>query len=220
MKSRIIGWLLLLMIFLVPACSSTPAVGIPSTPGPEDGPTMTPELAPVVVETTLVPEPDIIVRAYLDAWQVSDYASMYALLTADSQANLSIDDFTERYHKVAIEAALSDVDYDILSSLVRDQNNAQASYRVVLHSVLVGDIQRETVINLSMQSGAWHVIWDDTLILPELAGGNTLWMDRYVPSRANIYDRNGEVIVAPAKAVSVGIVPGHIDPEPKQEYRI
>ncbi len=217
MKSRIIGWPLLLMIFLVTACSSTPAVGIPSTPGPEDGPTLTPELAPVVVETTLVPEPDIIVRAYLDAWQVSDYASMYALLTADSQANLSLEDFTERYHKVAIEAALSSVDYDILSSLVRDQNNAQASYRIVLHSVLVGDIQRETVINLSMQSGAWHVIWDDTLILPELAGGNTLWMDRYVPSRANIYDRNGEVIVAPAKAVSVGIVPGHIDPEQERE---
>ncbi|MBE9523609.1 MAG: hypothetical protein IMY76_00825 [Chloroflexi bacterium] len=217
MKPRIIGWQLMLMIFMLAACNSPTPLGASSTPVPEIVLTMTPGLPPVDVETTPVPDADAAVHAYLDAWQLSDYASMYALLTAESQASISMDDFSERYHKVAVEAALSGVEYEILSSLVRDQYSAQASYRVVLHSVLVGDIQRDTVINLSLESGAWHVIWDDTLILPELADGNKLWMDRYVPSRANIYDRNGEAIVAPAKAISVGIVPGHINPKQEEE---
>jgi len=213
MKLKKISGILVLIIFILSACSSTTPSQTPSTHVSENGSTLTPALPSVVVETTPVPDADVAVRAYLDAWQESNYANMYALLTSESQTAISVEDFSERYHRVAVEAALSSVDYEILSSLVIDQNDAQASYRVVLHSVLVGDIQRDTVINLKMQSGAWHVVWDDALILPELAGGNSLWMDRYVPSRANIYDRDGEAIVAPAKAVSVGILPGRIDPD-------
>jgi len=215
MKTKFVSGILMLIIFILSACTSTMPSDLTSTPVPGSGSTLTPALPPVVVETTPVPDPDAAVRAYLDAWQTSDYANMYALLTSASQAAVNIEDFTELYHGVNVEAALSGIDYEILSSLVIDQNNAQASYRVVLHSVLVDDIQRDTIINLNIQSGAWHVVWDDALILPELAGGNTLWMDRLVPSRANIYDQGGEAIVAPAKAVSVGILPGRITP--KQE---
>ncbi len=216
MKSRMICWQFILLLLMLTACSSTPLEAT-STLKPELVQTMTPNLPAVDVETTPVPDVDAAVRAYLDAWLLSDYDSMYALLTAESQTSITIEDFSERYHKVSVEAALQGIDYDILSSLVRDRSNAQASYRVILHSVLVGDIQRDTVIDLSLESGAWHVIWDDTLILPDLADGNYLWMDRYAPSRANIYDRNGDAIVAPAKAVSVGIIPGHIDPRQEEE---
>ncbi|MEN8172815.1 MAG: penicillin-binding transpeptidase domain-containing protein [Chloroflexota bacterium] len=213
MKFNKMAWLLIVMITLLPACSNTSPSASINTPISDGGPTLTPALPSVVVETTPAPDPDAAVRTYLDAWRDSKYTDMYALLTSDSQVTISRDDFVERYHRITIEAALSSVDYEILSSLVIDQNNAQAGYRILLNSALVGDIQRDTVINLKMESGAWHIVWDDTLILPELANGNKLWMDRYIPSRANIYDRYGEVIVAPAKAVSVGILPGRIDPD-------
>jgi penicillin-binding protein 2 len=86
------------------------------------------------------------------------------------------------------------------------------SYRVILHSILVGDIQADTLMNLSTENGQWRVQWDDTLVLPQLAGGNYLGMERYIPARANIYDRDGHALVAQSDATAIGLRPGLIDP--------
>ncbi|MEA3351882.1 MAG: penicillin-binding transpeptidase domain-containing protein, partial [Chloroflexota bacterium] len=122
------------------------------------------------------------------------------------------------YRDAMAEAAIDSVEYEILSSLESDTISAQVSYEIKLHSVLVGDIQRDTTMNLSLVDGAWRVQWAENLILPELAGGNTLWMDRHVPARANIYDRYENPIVGYAQAVSVGIVPGHIAPSQEEDF--
>jgi penicillin-binding protein 2 len=114
---------------------------------------------------------------------------------------------------VAQEAALQGVDYEILSSLVRP-DQAQVSYRVVMDSSLVGKFQGDTLMNLSLEDGEWRVQWDDTLVIPQLEGGNYLAMDRqgYRPARANIYDRNGQALVAQVDATAIGIYPDQIDP--------
>lgn len=174
--------------------------------GTEVPPTLTPSPTPI-------PDPETTVRAYLEAWKAEQYEGMYALLTAVSQDAISLEDFIARYTSVANQAALSGVDYEILSALVKGSASAQASYRITWQSVLVGDIQRETVMNLSLEAGGWRVQWVDDLLLPELANGNYLWMDRHIPTRGNIYDRNGNIMVAFTEAVSIGIVPGQINPE-------
>lgn len=178
-------------------------------------PTITPTstLGPVGVITTSVPDARPAARAYLDAWQADDYTSMYSMLTSISRDALSEEDFVDHYRSVANEMALAGLDYDILSVFVRNPENAQASYRVVFHSTLVGDIQRDTVMNLTLEQGQWRVQWDDTLVMPDLAGGNYLGMERFVPSRANIYDRNGRALVAQADATAIGLIPDQIDPE-------
>ncbi|MFM8320054.1 MAG: penicillin-binding transpeptidase domain-containing protein [Chloroflexota bacterium] len=152
--------------------------------------------------------------AYLEAWKAEDYAAMYPLLTAVSRDALSQEEFIDHYTGIAIEAALSGVSSEPLSVLV-DQQKAQVRYRVTLTSQLVGDISRETVMNLRLEKGEWRVEWDDTLVLPELQGGNYLVMDRgsYVPSRANIYDRSGKALVAQADAIAVGLLPDRVQPD-------
>ena len=75
-------------------------------------------------------------------------------------------------------------------------------------------ITRDTVMNLRLEKGKWRVAWDDTLILPELEGGNYLVMNRsgYIPARANIYDREGLALVAQADATAIGLLPDQVDP--------
>ncbi len=177
---------------------SATATPIPPTPLP---PTPTP-----------IPDPEEPARAYLEAWKVDDYTSMYAMLTGISKDAITEEDFKERYRKVLSEAAVQELDYQVLSSFVRNASSAEVGYRITLHSVLVGDIQRDTIMNLSFEGGQWRVQWADELILPELAGGNYLWMDRQIPARANIYDRDGNAIVSYGEAVSVAIIPGLIEP--------
>jgi penicillin-binding protein 2 len=175
--------------------------------------TPAPTLAPAPTPTVNSADVNSVARAYLDAWKGEAYEAMYPLLTSLSQDAIRAEEFARHYESVAVEAALGGVDYEILSVLAQP-DKAQVRYRVTLHSMLVGDITRETVMNLRNEKGEWRVEWDDTLVLPELQGGNYLVMDRggYVPSRANIYDRQGRALVAQADATAVGFYPDQVVP--------
>ncbi len=201
-------WMTLFVLLILAGCSgpAEPTARLTSSPQP------TPTLGDAQVQTTSVPDAQGAAKNYLDSWLAEDYSAMYALLTQVSRDAITLEDFTARYQSVINEAALSSWEYTVLSSLV-NPHSAQVGYRVVLHSVLVGDIQADTAMNLSLEDGGWRVQWDDTLILPELRGGNHLLMDYSIPSRANIYASDGSALVAQADAVAIGLDTGAVDSE-------
>lgn len=172
----------------------------------------TPTLSQPGINTTQAPDVNRTVRRYLDAWQNEDYALMYSMLTSLSRDALSEEEFEAVYSEVAAEAALSSLDTQILSALTQTRD-AQASYMVTMQSALVGEIQRDTMMHLKLEDGEWHIEWDEGLILPELSGGNTLRMEYLIPSRANIYDLDGQALVAQADATALGLFPDQIDPD-------
>jgi len=158
-----------------------------------------------------------VAQAYLDAWRAEDYSVMYEILTEISKGAISEAQFSEHYQGVAIEAALDQVDYEILSSLVNGYEG-QVSYRVIMNSLLVGEFEAETLMHLSYEDGNWRIQWDDTLVLPQLSGGNYLSMERagHTPGRANIYDRYGQALVAQTDATAIGLFPDQIEPDQEQ----
>jgi cell division protein FtsI/penicillin-binding protein 2 len=192
-----------------------------SQPQPLQQPTTTPSITPTLsqpgVHTIQAPDAESAARAYLQAWEAEDYDTMYILLTSVSKDAISLDEFNQRYRQVMTEGALSHIETFILSSLTQTRT-AQVSYRVLLHSVLVGDIQADTMMNLSLEDGIWRVQWDDALIHPQLSGGNRLRMEHSIPSRGNIYDRDGRALVAQTEATALGLFPGRINPD--QEDRL
>jgi penicillin-binding protein 2 len=219
---RVFIWSLFGVFVLTIASCESPTV-IPSeifrteTPTASVTPPLTVTPSDIPPTKTPIPDPEDTTRTYLEAWKIDDYSTMYDLLTMVSKDAISKDELSERYREFMSEAAVSTVEYEILSSFSRNSESVEVSYRITLDSVLVGKIQRDTVMNLSLESGGWRVQWADELILPELAGGNYLWMNRQIPSRANIYDRNGDAITAFAEAVSVAIIPGQFEPGTEED---
>jgi penicillin-binding protein 2 len=195
--------LIILLVFLA-GCSSNSSGGIFSVP-----PTSTPLPSPQV---TIIPAPDAdaAIRAYLEAFKVNDYASMYAMLTKASQDGITQEDFAKRYTDALNNMSAGSFDYEILSTMLSPYN-AQAAYRITYHTALVGDLSRDIVANMDIEGGQWKIRWDDTLIMPELAGGMQLLMNYEVPARGNIYDRAGLPVVTQADAFAFGIIPGQID---------
>lgn len=203
MKRSLLRLVTILILFA--SCTQAPTETITPVPSP------TPTLAIPSQRTTSVPDPGQAAVRYLDAWKNESYEEMYAMLTSISQAALSYEDFESLYRSIFNEAALSGVDFEILSELVLNPTSAQVSYRVHLNSVLVGMIDSETVMNLTVENGDWRIQWDEAIALPELADGNYLGMERYIPSRANIYDRFGHALVAQTEATAIGLRPALID---------
>ncbi len=201
-------------VALLIGCKSSTPVATP-IPTPAETKSSTSSLPTAQVETTSVPDPELLAKIYLDHWKAEEYPAMYALLTRVSQDAISEAGFTARYKGVANEAALSSWDYEVLSSL-KNPESAQVGYRVILHSILVGDIERETKMNLSLENGQWRIQWDDSLILPELRGGNSLSMDYRIPSRGNIYASDGRALVAQADAVAIGLDTSAVEPDQEE----
>ncbi|MDH3943187.1 MAG: penicillin-binding transpeptidase domain-containing protein [Anaerolineae bacterium] len=175
---------------------------------PEELPTLT---GPGV---TVVPAPDAgaAAEAYLDAWAAFDYEAMYGMLTSLSQDAISLEEFQAYYELTAARTNLYGVDYDILQTLVHSVDQAQVGYRVILQSAVLGEILGQTRMNLSRSGdGPWQVVWDTSLILPELAAGNSLSLEREVPSRGIIYDRLGNAIAVDTGIVSISVIPSAVD---------
>jgi penicillin-binding protein 2 len=181
--------------------------------GGQDG---TPVLPTPAITTFSAPDPELAATQFLDLWKEQDYAGMYALLSPLSQDSITEEDFTTRYKAVWRAAAVSSLNYEIVSSLINPQA-AQVRYRETFHSAVFGDIVRETYVDLTRTEAGWSVAWSDLAILPELAGGNLLVPQYVTPTRANIYDRNGLGLATQAEAVALGLDTGQIGDEDAED---
>jgi len=196
--------LILLVVVLLTSCrpQNTPVEITPTNPGGD--------LPAPHVNTTAAPDPQTTARDFLDAWQQENYEAMYQLITPVSRDAISLEDFTKRYNNTALSLSLIELKYELLSTLTNPRS-ATVAYRVVFSTALVGELQRDMEMGLSLDGGQWTIQWEDGMIMPELRGGNRLAMDVSTPSRGEIYDRDGNVMVAEADAVALGIVPGQIE---------
>src|SRR5688500_6340677 len=202
---KVLRWLhIILILTFLSACGSG---GIGASIFPTDTPLPQP-----IVNITSAPNVDAALTAYLDAFKADDYNGMYAALSKVSQDSISLEDFARRNRDSLNEMSAGSFDYEVLSSLVNPYA-AEVAYRVTYHTALVGDIQRDMVARLTLENAEWKLQWEDALILPELAGGNALKMDYNIPSRGEIYDRDGEVLAAQSDAYAFHIIPGNVTAE-------
>ena len=190
---------LLLILGLLTACGG----GITNTPA---------QLPTVPVSITPAPSAETALRGFLDAMLVEDYPTMYSLITQAIRTTISETDFAKRYTDDLNAMSAKTIEYNIQSTLTSPQSS-QAAFRIIYHTVLFGDIQRDFKTTLVMENSQWRFQWDDGLILPELAGGKRLITSYTTPARGDIYDRNGNPIAIQTNVVALGLVAGAVSPD-------
>jgi len=201
---KLFRWLnlLVIMVFLS-ACSGSGGSG----PLVSINPTAT--LPPPNFGVTPAPDPSVALNTYFDAYKADDYNTMYSLISKVTQDTVTLEDFAQRNRDALNQMSAGSFDYEVLSSLVNPYS-AEVAYKITYHTALVGDIQRDIIARFVLENMEWKLQWDDSLILPELAGGNILKMDYSIPSRGNIYDKDGDVIAAQADAYAFSVIPGNV----------
>lgn len=189
----------------------------------EPSATETTGLPDPIQTTEAPPDPDEAARRFLNAWEAGAYGNMYALLSPLTRDGLSEEAFTQRYQDVMQSGAFTGVGAEIVSSLIVSAKRAEVRYRVTLESAVVGELTRETRIDLTRDHGeGWGIAWTEAAILPELEGGNQLGLATITPTRANIYDQNGDAFASEATAdqpnvASLWLVPNEIGDEEVEE---
>jgi penicillin-binding protein 2 len=171
------------------------------------------------VTTFSAPNPDETARQFLEAWQAEDFEAMYGLLSPLTRDGLSLESFREDYQGVQDDARIVQVEFQIVSSLVINPQQAEVRYRLSLQSAVVGEIVRETTMNMTRarEDEGWAIAWTRGNIMPELAEDRGLRLQPVTPTRANIYDRAGLALATQSEAVALAIVPNRIGGEEAEE---
>jgi len=200
--------IILITLLVMAACS----VASP-TSETEQVQTATATLPDPRVYVTRAPDVDGAVSAFMDAWIAEDYSAMYGMLSGESQSQVSIEEFSEKYNDTAVTMTLDfeeGIQYEILSS-VTNPNIASANVQVNYKTNLFGTFTRDLILPFTRGAGEWRLVWDAGLILPELQGGNALEIVRQTTPRGYIYASDGYPIAAQEEAVAIGFIPGYLD---------
>ncbi|MGD9098985.1 MAG: penicillin-binding transpeptidase domain-containing protein [Anaerolineae bacterium] len=204
-------FILLVLSLLTTTCGGQekPSLSPPTDkpPSPLPSPTLSPP-----TPTAELPGAEGTVSAFLGAWEAGDYGTMYAWTTPSTQAIIAPEDFDQRYVNAMAAAGVISITAE-LRSVLQEGTQAQASYHLVWHTALVGDLQADATMTLAFEGGHWGVAWHEGVIWPDLFGGYFMYMDYLTPVRANIYDRDGLGLAVESRLVSIGVIPGQINDE-------
>ncbi len=147
---------------------------------------------------------------FLEAWQAEAYGDMYALLSSISQDAFSLEAFTDAHQEAARALTLQSISFEILSALGGNRQ-AEVAFSVEFTTQLLGVIGRKNVMTLALEGGVWRIQWENRLILPELQDGMSLAFVHQLPSRGQVFDRQGAPLASYENAIAIGVVPGGLN---------
>jgi penicillin-binding protein 2 len=140
-----------------------------------------------------------VARTFLEAWQLDDFATMHTLLTFGSQEAYNLEAFTALYEGAHRTMTLDGLSYQ--GNTLRRETDAVATFNYSVHFVtrFVGefdDLNRNMTLMVDERAGDWRVAWTPGDIFAAMAAGGRLRLQRIIPGRANIYDREGQIALA------------------------
>ncbi|MEA3346057.1 MAG: penicillin-binding transpeptidase domain-containing protein, partial [Chloroflexota bacterium] len=160
--------------------------------------------------TPQIPPAETVARSFLQAWEQGNYQAMYRLLVPDVQDAISEEEFIAAYSSAAKTMTLTCLTAS-LYSVLEEEESAKANFSVIFETLLAGSFRITNTLPLQLEGNHWGVLWSRACILPQLEGGNHLYLQPEVPMRGNIYDRSGRGLAVNGTRVVVGVVPEELE---------
>lgn len=139
--------------------------------------------------------PQDVATRFLDSWKAGDYPAMYALLSPQSQAEVSLPVFQTAYQDALAIINPTEITYAVLSSRIQGAS-AEVLYNLSFVAPVFGTISdNERTLRLVQSGSGWSIAWSTMDIINGMASGSRVDLSSRRSPRAEIYDRNGSVLV-------------------------
>lgn len=139
--------------------------------------------------------PDQVVAEFLDNWKAANYQAMYAGLSSISQGAYTLPVFQKIYEEAMTEIGASDITYTLTETRLQGAS-AAVTYEVQFNSPIFGTIDDNgRIMRLIQESKGWGIAWSSMDIVNGLASGSKIELTKRREPRADILDRNGQVLV-------------------------
>jgi len=169
----------------------------------------------LIKKNRIVPANEVLVE-YMACIEEKNYEKMYNLLSDQSKSGINKESFVQRNQKIyeGIEAA----------NMRIEVNEKESSELTVLFTSKIdssaGEIVFANQAQFVKEEGAYHLIWSDQMIFPQLNNQDKVKVTTLSAKRGEIYDRNGKLLAGEGLVSSVGLVPGKLNKEQQDLERL
>ena len=138
-----------------------------------------------------------------------EYDAMYSMIETNSQNSLTKENFINRNSKIYEGMEVRNLKVDSVKLENHESKNVTVSYNTSFETIAGKVSFRNKAIFTDTEDG-YKMLWDDSLIFPELEETDKIQVSTMQAERGEITDRNGKVLAGKGIASSVGIVPGKL----------
>lgn len=151
--------------------------------------------------------PEELLVEYMNHIPAQEYEQMYAMLHIEASGNVSQEDFIKRNSAIYEGIEIQNMAVEIIAY---DEEQLTVTYQTSFDTV-AGEISFENEEFFLEGEDGYKLVWDNSLIFPNLASTDKVRVSTTQANRGEILDRNGRVLAGKGTASSVGIVPGKLE---------
>ena len=160
--------------------------------------------------------PEELLVEYMNHIPAQEYEQMYAMLHIEASGNVSQKDFIKRNSAIYEGIEIQNMAVEIIAY---DEEQLTVTYQTSFDTV-AGEISFENEAFFLEGEDGYKLVWDNSLIFPNLASTDKVRVSTTQANRGEILDRNGRVLAGKGTASSVGIVPGKLENREKAIAKI
>lgn len=151
--------------------------------------------------------PEELLVEYMNHIPAQEYEQMYVMLHIEASGNVSQEDFIKRNSAIYEGIEIQNMAVEIIAY---DEEQLTVTYQTSFDTV-AGEISFENEAFFLEGEDGYKLVWDNSLIFPNLASTDKVRVSTTQANRGEILDRNGRVLAGKGTASSVGIVPGKLE---------
>ena len=151
--------------------------------------------------------PEELLVEYMNHIPAQEYEQMYKMLHIEASGNVSQEDFIKRNSAIYEGIEIQNMAVEIIAY---DEEQLTVTYQTSFDTV-AGEISFEKSAFFLEGEDGYKLVWDNSLIFPNLASTDKVRVSTTQANRGEILDRNGRVLAGKGTASSVGIVPGKLE---------
>ena len=151
--------------------------------------------------------PEELLVEYMNHIAKREYEQMYAMIHYEASNSVSQEDFIERNSTIYEGIEIQDMEVEVIAY---DKERMAVTYQTSFQTA-AGHVSFENEASFLKSEEGYELIWDDSLIFPDLLVTDKVKVSTTQAIRGEILDRNGQVLAGKGTASSVGIVPGRLE---------
>lgn len=148
-------------------------------------------------------DPQEILQEYMACIASQEYGKMYQMISKEESGGITEEEFIERNANIYEGIEAENIKIQLLDS---GKEKDVVLYECTMDTI-AGEIHFENSACFVEGESGYELVWEDSLIFPQLAPEDKVQVLTESAQRGKILDRNGKVFAGKGVASSVGLVP-------------
>ncbi len=153
-------------------------------------------------------EPSLALKEYFNLLANKEYEAMYDLVITET----SKEDFVTRLKNIYEGIEANDISITIATNSTNEENKELINITYTNSmKTMAGNTNFLNTAKMKLVDGKYKIIWDSSMIYPDLEDNQKIRVNTITHTRGTIYDKNGIALAKDGSIYQVGLVPGKMN---------